>query len=598
MVYAQNLTMNRGKITTSSSLHPPYRVLPSDLPNSGILFVDHQAHGRSGHGGNTVTECRNGDLLAFYSNTSGCEDAIKGHSVAGWTEYRRSTDGGLSWGPPVVLEYSMRMWQGTEVFSALVFASITAPDGTVIAILPRFVDKGWRRKYTPVYLLSHDHGRTWSDPFEIDSSATVDDLAVSFDACFTHAGAVFIMFSGGIGGMGRGPYTLYVSEDNGRSFRKRSTLPFAHTNYYGTIARLDDSRIIAYSYPTKGAGMLTGFMQGDGSPLTNEHFLPYTLSEDGGLTWCDVRTTLFAKRLRNPQMSDKIGDYYFMHGRSGSYGALPGQYFVLYSSKDGINWDEGRYLNEITLASPFGGGDKYSGNEIVGKYDPSKPRRLLIQSSIAYDPHSSRVNERHWWIDRIAGEDPDASRLDTLHEAAAAGDAAEVERHVRVGAAMDGFDDNGHTALSLAIRGGHVEVVKWLVHNGADVNGRCKYGQTPLHHAVRQGSIDLVDWLLDHGAQIDAVEFSCTFLPVISCAAETGRIEILQRLLERGADLEATDNDEATPLFLAAQYGHGEVVAFLLRQGARNDRRDKFGRSPAEVAKIHGFPDIEATLRT
>jgi hypothetical protein len=575
----------------------PFRILPDPIPNSGILFVDHQVKGRSGHAGNTVTECRNGDIVAFYSNTSGCEDAIKGHSTAGWTEYRRSTDGGQTWGAPVILNYSKRMWEGTEMFSALVWASITAPDGTLLAILPRFLDKAWRRKLPPVCLLSTDHGETWSEPTEIDPDATVDELAVSFDACFVHADTIYIMFSGGVGGMGPGPYTLYVSRDNGRSFEKRSTLPFAHQNYYGTITRLDDGRIIAYSYPTKGAGIIIGFNQGDGSSLTNEHNLHYTISEDDGQTWSEVRTTLFAKRLRNPQMSDKIGDYYFMHGRAGSYGADRGKYFVLYSSKDGIHWDEGRYLHENMLAPPGGGGDKYSANEIIGKYDDSRPRRLLIQSSITYDPNSSCVNERHWWIDRIAGEDPEAACCETLHAAAAAGNVGEVERHLRAGAAVYGFNDDGLTPLVLAIKAGHLETAACLVRHGADVNTRCKYGKTPLHHAIRAGCADLVDWLLNQGAAIHDKEWQVTFLPSVSVAAESGQIEVLKRLLQRGADIEAEDNDNATPIFLAAQHGRLDVVDYLLEQGARTDKPDTFGRLPADVAEIHDHPEVAARLR-
>ena len=44
-----------------------------------------------------------------------------------------------------------------------------------------------------------------------------------------------------------------------------------------------------------------------------------------------------------------------------------------------------------------GGGDLYSGNAIIGKYDTSSPERLLIQADISYD--GPRVNINHWWIE-------------------------------------------------------------------------------------------------------------------------------------------------------------------------------------------------------
>lgn len=560
-----------------------FRIVPGDIPNAGILFVDHERNRRSGHGGNTVTECRNGDIVSFYSNVSGCADAILGHSVAGWSEYRRSTDGGKTWGPAVVLDYSRRMWEGDELFSALVFASITAPDGTLIAILPRFVDRGWRRKWTPVYLLSHDHGQTWSEPRDVDPDAGVDELAVSFDACLVHQNSVFVMFSGGVGGMGPGPYSLYVSVDNGQTFQQRSRLPFDHSNYYGTIAVLDDGRLIAYSYPVKDAGMVRGFNQGDGSERTNEHHLHYTVSADAGRTWSPVQTTYFAKRLRNPQMSDKIGHYYFMHGRSGSHGAAPGN-LVLYASRDGINWDEGVYLH----TKVFDGGDKYSANEIIGKYDPSMPRRLLIQSSVVYDAHTSRVNERHWWIDHVEGTETDAPRCANLHAAVAEGDIEAVEGFLQTGAPVEERNVDGHTPLALAILGRHLAIARCLVQHGADFNARCKYGFTALHRAIRTEQPDLVAWLLGRGADMSAHELNGTFLPVLGCAAETGNLEIVRMLVERGADPEATDNDDATPVFLAAQYGRQAVAEYLVGLGVQTNRKDVFGRRPADVARVSG----------
>lgn len=95
-------------------------------------------------------------------------------------------------------------------------------------------------------------------------------------------------------------------------------------------------------------------------------------------------------------MSDKIGGYYFIHGRSGSYGDNSGN-FVLYISKDGINWDDGTIL--MSRAEIGGGGDNYSANEIIGKYDTSIPNRLLIQSGISYS--KSRVNIHQWWIEPL-----------------------------------------------------------------------------------------------------------------------------------------------------------------------------------------------------
>ena len=156
-----------------------FRVLPADIPNQGIRFVDHQKDGRSGHGGNCLTECHNGDIVAFYSNVSG--EIENGHGVAGWSEYRRSEDGGKTWSEAVVLDYSKRAREGEEVYSALVFGAATAPKGTLIAFVCRFERDLWVKKLPPLCLLSHDHGRTWSEPRPLDPDATVEEVSLTFD---------------------------------------------------------------------------------------------------------------------------------------------------------------------------------------------------------------------------------------------------------------------------------------------------------------------------------------------------------------------------------------------------------------------------------
>ncbi len=361
-----------------------FHVTPTDVPNKGILFIDRQKHGRSGHGGNCLTECRNGDVVAFYSNVSG--EIEKGHGVAGWSEYRRSEDGGKTWGEPVVVDYSKTTWDADEMYAAIVFGAGTAPDGTLIAFVSRFEKDLWVKGWPPVYLLSHDHGQTWSEPHALDVDATVEDVSLTFDAVFTHNRQVFAVFMGGTNDYCYGPYSLYVSSDNGETFSRRSILPFNRENYYVTAGVLDTGDIIVYSYPYRKT-----------EPI-DEYNIPYVTSADEGRTWSEVRTTHFPRAIRNPQLSRKIGDLYFLHGRSGSLSRDP-RHLILYSSPDGIHWDDGTILHH----KEGGGGDAYSANEVIGKYDPTVSNRLLIQSSIAYEDGNSNVNAHHWWVEDIQG---------------------------------------------------------------------------------------------------------------------------------------------------------------------------------------------------
>ena len=82
-----------------------YNVIPKNPPNDGILFVDHSSTGRGGNLGHALVEYEDGKILAFYPN---CSDDNKGHSAVGWMEYKRSEDGGETWGDPNVLAYSKK----------------------------------------------------------------------------------------------------------------------------------------------------------------------------------------------------------------------------------------------------------------------------------------------------------------------------------------------------------------------------------------------------------------------------------------------------------------------------------------------------------
>ncbi len=370
-----------------------FGVAPQNLPNDGITFVDHESNNRSGHYGSALTTCRNGDILAFYTNVSG--KIFEGHGIAGWSEYKRSTDGGKTWGDPVVLEYSRKVWdlnkidgdklhEGQLYSAAFVRSVITAPNGTLVAFLSRQTASS-RDNYngfrTPVYILSRDNGHTWTEPREVDPTASSAQLSLINEdgASFVHDGVIYSVF---IGGYGTGEYSFYASSDNGETFNKVAEGLFRDRKYkknyyYMTAKALDDGRLIVYSYD-----------------MDDEHHLPYVTSSDRGKTWSEVKTTYMAKRVRAAQMSEKAGAYYFMVGRSGSFGNDP-MNLVLYASKNGIDWDCGRYLKKVQNTL-----DSYSAIEVIRGKDRNSAPRVLIQGSVGYGIGAC-VNVKHWWIEDV-----------------------------------------------------------------------------------------------------------------------------------------------------------------------------------------------------
>lgn len=100
-------------------------------------------------------------------------------------------------------------------------------------------------------------------------------------------------------------------------------------------------------------------------------------------------------------------------------------------------------------------------------------------------------------------------------------------------------------------------------------------GNTPLHEAVIYGRHTVVRILIDRGADILATNvFGKTPLHL---AAEFGRHNVIEILDPGQFGLDIRDKFGLTPLHLAAKAGHEQVVALLLDKGAVIDSKVKRG---------------------
>jgi len=79
-------------------------------------------------------------------------------------------------------------------------------------------------------------------------------------------------------------------------------------------------------------------------------------------------------------------------------------------------------------------------------------------------------------------------------------------------------------------------------------------------------------------------------------AAEVGDTEEVRRLLDGGADVNARDTSEWTPLHLAASKSHVETTALLLDRGADVDAKEDVGWTPLHVAARFGHTKVGALL--
>ena len=84
---------------------------------------------------------------------------------------------------------------------------------------------------------------------------------------------------------------------------------------------------------------------------------------------------------------------------------------------------------------------------------------------------------------------------------------------------------------------------------------------TALHNAVDEGSPDVVQVLIDAGADIEAKDEKGR--SPLHCASSSGALPVVKMLVEAGAGVRATDNEGDTCLILAAHCGCTETVRYL-----------------------------------
>ncbi len=178
-----------------------------------------------------------------------------------------------------------------------------------------------------------------------------------------------------------------------------------------------------------------------------------------------------------------------------------------------------------------------------------------------------------------------------------------------------------HTALTLAESKGHDDAVALLIAWGADitdyikdkskaekqffkavannnkkalealigagfnnVNIKLHNNSSALLLATAQGHIELVELLLDKGADVNAKDKDG--LTSLMVSISNGSIEIVQLLLARGADVNLIDDEGTTALIRAAQKGNSKIVQLLLDNNANVNAQNNKGTT-ALIAAAH-----------
>lgn len=132
------------------------------------------------------------------------------------------------------------------------------------------------------------------------------------------------------------------------------------------------------------------------------------------------------------------------------------------------------------------------------------------------------------------------------------------------------------SALMSAAQYGHTDCVKLLLKRGADVHFKSEYGNA-LHFAAFKQRTEIARLLLDRGIDVNAKsrrigsfrnELGLTAL-MYAAVSEQDNSDLVELLIERGADVHAVSAGGETAMDLARRRGDTKIVRLLTSAGAK-----------------------------
>ncbi|XP_011632918.1 transient receptor potential channel pyrexia-like isoform X1 [Pogonomyrmex barbatus] len=137
------------------------------------------------------------------------------------------------------------------------------------------------------------------------------------------------------------------------------------------------------------------------------------------------------------------------------------------------------------------------------------------------------------------------------------------------------------TALQVAAWQGNIDLLNQLHDRGADVNSQDRIGRSALYYAAHNGDVNVTNWLLQRGACVNVKTgvHSCSRSPSRNVSNSS-----LTRSHGIGRKLPLPERYGRTPLHEAVKNNHAEVVRILVKNGADVNANDDGQITPLLLA--------------
>jgi ankyrin repeat protein len=229
--------------------------------------------------------------------------------------------------------------------------------------------------------------------------------------------------------------------------------------------------------------------------------------------------------------------------------------------------------------------------------------------------------ERHLDVDKRNKDQKPA-----LHRRTALGRLRTQRFRLKSRSTLNPQDCYGWTPLHTAAHHGHIDIVILLLEFGADVKVRNSSDQTALDVAFASRNHEVTQCLADRMGAMNPLDgmdrtpsdknanylvpdapltsvgiagytnFPDGLRKTLHDACGEGSVEVVQSLLDEGADVNQRDGDHATALDVASANGELEVAKLLIKYGADVNCRDKIGWTPLHHVSRGEHHDIAELL--